>query len=116
MRGPFKKSLSDIEKEEAHVGSGARQLILSKLDPVSSQLEAMTKGFLAAGAQFDWHSHNSIDEFFLVLRGTGAISFRDGTEMQYKPDDLIYIPANQEHRIENTGDEENHFYFVRLNA
>ncbi|HUB92525.1 MAG TPA: cupin domain-containing protein [Candidatus Saccharimonadales bacterium] len=115
MRKPFKKSLKDIPVEEAHGGSGSRQLLLSKKDPVSSQMEAMTKGFLPVGKVFDWHRHENIDELFLVIRGTGIIQFEDGTEMQYRPDDLIYIPSNTKHRIENNGKEENQFYFVRLN-
>ncbi len=116
MRSPFKKDLSKIEREKAHGGSGARQLILSTDDAVSSQFHAMTKGFLAPGASFDWHDHDGVDEFFLVTQGTGVIKFRTGTEMIYQPDQLIYIPANQEHQIENTGSEENQFFFIRLNA
>lgn len=105
MRKPFKKSLGHIPREDAHGGSGSRQLVLSPTDEVSSQFQAMTKGCLPASAVFDWHQHENIDEFFLVLAGTG-----------FKEDDLIYIPANTEHRIENTGSNENVFYFIRLNA
>jgi len=43
MRKPFIKSLNQIEIEGAYGGSGRRQLILSKDDPVSSQMQAMTK-------------------------------------------------------------------------
>ena len=53
MREPFKKHLNAIDVEGAHGGSGRRQLILSKDDPISSQMDAMTKGFLAAGGVFD---------------------------------------------------------------
>jgi mannose-6-phosphate isomerase-like protein (cupin superfamily) len=116
MREPFKKRLSEIPREEAHGGSGARQLILSDIDPVSSQFQAMTKGYLAPNGIFDWHSHEGVDEFFLVIKGTGIIRFQSGAEMSYKPDELIYIPADQVHQIENTGSEENQFFFVRLNA
>ena len=78
-------------------------------------MEAMTKGFLASGGVFDWHQHDNIDEFFFVIKGTGIIQFDDGTEMQYKSDDLIYTPANTKHKIENTGKEENQFFFIRVN-
>ncbi len=116
MRLPFKKVLDKIEKEGAHRGSGARKLILSADDDVSSKLQAMTQGFLAPGAIFKWHNHDGVDEFFLVTQGTGVIRFRPGAEMAYQPDQIIYIPANQEHQIENTGSEENQFFFIRLNA
>jgi len=68
MRKPFKKSLTQIPLEQAHGGTGSRQLLLSKDDPVSTYFEVMTKGYLKAGAQFDWHFHNQIDEFFLVTQ------------------------------------------------
>ena len=115
MRMPFKKHINDIVMEDAHGGSGKRQIILSKSDPISSQMDAMTRGFLAQGAKFDWHEHENIDEFFLVLRGTGVIKFKDSAEIKYKKNDLIYIPANLSHQIQNTGTEENEFFFIRLN-
>jgi len=116
MRKPFKKNLSDINLEDAHGGSGRRKLILSKDNPISSQMHAMTKGYLAPGGLFDWHSHENIDEFFLVLKGKGNIQFEDGSKFEYKPDDLIYIPSNTKHRIENTDKLENEFFFFRLNS
>lgn len=115
MRKPFKKTLNSIELESAHDGSGSRQLIYSEKDPISTQLKAMTKGFLSPGKMFDWHNHEGIDEFFLVTKGIGTITFEDGTEYSYKKDDLIYIPANIKHKIENTGEVENEFFFIRLN-
>jgi len=116
MRKPFKKSLGAIPIEEAHGGSGKRQLILSKDDAVSSYFHAMTKGFLPSVGVFDWHEHKHIDEFFLVMKGTGVIEFKDESSFRYAPGELIYIPANLSHRIENTGEEENEFYFIRLDA
>ena len=116
MRKPFKKSIGEIDKEAAHGGSGVRQLLLSKADAVSSQFEAMAKTTLPKGAVFDWHSHKGVDEFFIVLHGSGIIRFRDGSDFTFGRDDLIYLPADVEHRIENAGSEENVFYFVRFNA
>ncbi|MEI6690857.1 MAG: cupin domain-containing protein [bacterium] len=115
MRKPFKKYIDQIPVEHAHGGSGSRQLILSDADDVSSQLSAMTKGFLASGGMYDWHHHENIDEFFLVLQGSGVISYRTLDSTEYSVGDLIYIPANIEHRIEATGDQESQYYFIRLN-
>ena len=116
MRLPFKKVLARIDREEAHGGSGERQLILSTDDSVSPHFQAMTKGFLAAGEKFDWHCHPGVDEFFLVAQGRGVIRFRTGIQMAYEPDQIIYVPADHEHQIENTGSEEGQFFFVRVNA
>ncbi|MDO8469466.1 MAG: cupin domain-containing protein [bacterium] len=113
-RKPFKKSLAEIPTEEAHGGSGKRQLILSKEDPISNHLHAMTKGFLVANGLFDWHSHKDIDEFFLVIKGSGVIEFEDGTKMEYGNENLIYIPSNLSHKI--TASKESEFFFIRLGS
>lgn len=115
MRKPFKKNINDVKVEDAHGGSGRRQLILSKSDKISSQMEAMTKGFIPPKAAYDWHQHENIDEFFLVVQGIGIIEFEDGSIIQYSKDDLVYIPSNTKHRIENTGVVENEFIFIRIN-
>jgi mannose-6-phosphate isomerase-like protein (cupin superfamily) len=114
MRKPFKKSLNQIPLEQAHEGSGSRQLIFSKDDAVSKYFEAMTKGYLKSGNKFDWHSHQNIDEFFLVTKGNGVIEFKDSDSLEYKEGDLIYIPANIEHRIIASEKVDNEFFFIRL--
>ncbi|NTW30887.1 MAG: cupin domain-containing protein [Candidatus Moranbacteria bacterium] len=116
MRKPFKKNLNSILVEEAHAGSGRRQVILSRNDAVSEQLQAMTKGFLSSGSIFDWHVHENIDELFLVIKGNGIIEFKSGEQFEYSPDDLIYIPDGIEHKIEATGKDDSEFFFIRLNT
>lgn len=116
MRAPFKKSLHNIPFEEAHWGTWSRQLLLSKSDPVSLYFEAMTKGYLKAWAQFDWHFHDKIDEFFLVLKGSGIIEFKNKDPFSYQEGDLIYIPANIEHKITASHSYDNEFYFIRLQS
>lgn len=115
MRRPFKKQLKTIPVEEAHGWSGKRQVILSKNDGISEQFQAMTKGYLQVGSVFDWHSHENIDEFFLVMQGIGFIEFKDWEKIEYSPDDLIYIPDGMEHKIKATGGEDNEFFFFRIN-
>ncbi len=114
MRIPFKKSLDQIPLEEAHGGTGSRQLILSKSDPVSPYFEAMTKGYLKAWTKFDWHFHDKIDEFFLSIKGSGVIEFKNADSFSYKEGDIIYIPSNIEHRITASESVDNEFYFIRL--
>lgn len=113
IRKPFKKNISEMPIEEAHGGSGKRKLILSKEDEISNQLHAMTKGFLAANGCFDWHEHENVDEFFLVMKGAGVIEFEDGTKKEYIIDDIIYIPSNTKHKI--TANEDSEFFFIRIN-
>ncbi|MFA6353557.1 MAG: cupin domain-containing protein [Candidatus Paceibacterota bacterium] len=114
LRKPFKKKLTEIPTEEAHGGSGKRQLILSKEDAISRELQALTKGFLEIGECFDWHNHKNIDEFFLVIKGSGIVEFEDDLKIEYKNEDLIYTPANIKHKI--TAKEDSEFFFIRLNG
>lgn len=114
MRRPFKKSISDIAKEPAHGGSGQRQMLLGLDDDISSKLEAATKAYLASGDVFDWHGHEDIDEFFVVMKGAGLVTYKNGDSFPYEEGDVIYTPANLKHKIENTGDCESEFLFVRV--
>jgi mannose-6-phosphate isomerase-like protein (cupin superfamily) len=114
-RRPVKRSLSEIPIEEAHGGSGQRQVVFAKSDAfVSTQFEAMTKGFLPPGAAYDWHQHDGVDEFFLVVDGTGRIEYADGSIFDYKAGDVFYSPADLPHKIENTGNIDDVFFFIRL--
>lgn len=114
MRKPFNKNLKSVPLEDAHGGSGKRQLILSDLDDISKNLEAMTKGFLNPGFSYDWHSHEDIDEFFYVISGEGVIYFSDGTECKYKSGEIFYTPANLEHKITATSTEPSEYFFIRI--
>ncbi|WKZ23782.1 MAG: cupin domain-containing protein [Candidatus Dojkabacteria bacterium] len=114
MRNPFKKSLRNIKKEDAHGGSGSRQVLLSSGDSISRNLEAMTKGFIPAGGRYDWHVHEDVDEFFLVVKGSGVIEFAESESIEYLEGDLVYIPAGKQHRILASKQSDNEFYFVRI--
>jgi mannose-6-phosphate isomerase-like protein (cupin superfamily) len=46
--------------------------------------------------EFVWHSHDTGDELFQVLKGQLVIKFRDG-EVALSPGELIVIPAGVEH-------------------
>ena len=106
-------NINDIPIEQAHGGSGARQMLVTPDRLTTKNFEAMTKGYLKAGAEFDWHKHTSIDEYFLVLKGRGKFYWEDEI-INYKEGDIITIPANSRHKIVATGDVDNEFYFVRI--
>ncbi len=108
------KDISSIEKESAHDWSWARKLLLSQADNISWNIEAMTKWYLQPGKFFDWHSHEWIDEYFMVTQWMGTIYFEDDSFIDYKVDSLIYIPAEMKHKIEAKWDIENQFFFTRI--
>ena len=110
-----KLHIKDIPIEEAHGGSGARQ-VLVKPEHVSSQfMEAVTKGFLKSGSIFDWHFHQDTDEIFIVLKGEGKY-YCEEEVTDYKVGDVMITPANLKHKIKALGTEESEYYFIRIKA
>lgn len=109
----IKRVSGSIPKEEAHGGTGSRKVIASSDSLKSTNLEAMTHGYLPAGNSFDWHEHTDIEEIMLVLIGEGKV-FDDDGEYGYAPDDVFIFPANTQHKIANDSSEEHEMIFVRV--
>jgi len=108
----FKKfNLNEIPLEDAHGGSGKRQLLVSGEHVSSDNLEAITKGFLNSGSSYDWHTHEGIDEIFIVLKGGGKFYCED-EEAEYKEGDIFITAPNVNHKI--TAEEVSEFYFIRV--
>ena len=108
----FKKfSLKNIPVEEAHGRSGQRQVLVKAGYIASDNLEAITKGFLSKGSSYDWHSHEGIDEIFIVLKGSGKF-FCGDDETDYREEDVVLAPPNIKHKI--TAEEDSEFYFIRV--
>ncbi|HEU5376211.1 MAG TPA: cupin domain-containing protein [Ktedonobacteraceae bacterium] len=108
----IKKPGETVPREDAHGGSGGRRLYVSDSELENADFQAMTYGFLPPKAKFVWHNHEGIEEIMLVLKGKGIVRDRDG-EYPYKEGDLFIYPQNIEHEIENTGDEEHEYIFIR---
>lgn len=109
----IKRSSSDIPKEQAHGGSGVRKVYASSDQLVSTHFEAMTHGYLPPGNSFDWHDHKDIEEIMVVLKGNGKVFDEDGT-YAYAAGDVFVFPANTQHKITNSSDEEHEMLFVRV--
>jgi len=107
----IKQPAGDIVLESAHGGSGSRKMLLNNVS--TSKIEAMTDGFLPAGAMFDWHEHAGITEVMYVLAGSGKVFDEDG-EYDYAVGDFFTFPADVKHKILNTGDIESRMIFVRM--
>ena len=108
-----KRSLDNISKEEAHGGSGARQMLLDGSLALSKNWEAVTKGYLAAGQSFDWHDHTDIDEMWIVTKGEGSF-FCEDQEISYTEGDVITVEANTQHKITATIDSEGFFIRIKI--
>lgn len=109
----IKRSSSDIQKEQAHGGSGSRLVYASPDHLKSIHFEMMTQGYLPPGKTFDWHDHTNIEEIMVVISGIGEVHDQDG-EYQYAPGDVFIFPANTMHKIHNPSQEEHRMIFVRI--
>lgn len=109
----IKRSSSEIQKEEAHGGSGSRKVYASPDHLKSSHFEAMTHGWLPAGKTFDWHDHKDIEEIMVVIEGEGEVYDEDGL-YTYAPGDVFVFPANIQHKIHNPTNHEYEMIFVRV--
>lgn len=109
----IKRSSSDIQKEEAHGGSGSRKVYASLDHVKGSNLEAMTHGWLPAGKTFDWHHHDGVEEIMVVLKGSGEVYDEDGI-YEYSVGDVFIFPADVEHKIHNPTSDEHEMIFVRI--
>ncbi len=111
--------LHEIPVEEAHGGSGARQMLIKPEYLTTQHLEAITKGYLQSGKMFDWHNHSDTDEVFIVTQGQGKFFYRQGEEersFQYAVEDIIIAPANLFHKIVAEGEKETQGFFFRVKA
>lgn len=115
MNNFTKLNIKDIPIEQAHGGSGSRQVLVKPEHVSSKYFEVVTKGFLEPGNIFDWHSHQDTDEIFIVLKGKGKF-FCEGEVVDYKEDDVIVVPGNLKHKIEAGGKSTSEYYFIRVRA
>lgn len=58
---------------------------------------------------FNWHSHDDTDDFFLVISGELTIHFRD-EDIKLAAGDLYVIPKNIEHRT--SAEKETHILLI----
>lgn len=109
----IKRSGKDIQKEEAHGGSGARKVYVSPDQLKSQYFEMMTHGYLPAGKTFDWHDHPGVEEIMVVLNGKGEVHDEDGV-YDYETGDVFVFPADTQHKIHNPTESEHEMVFVRV--
>ena len=47
---------------------------------------------------FVWHSHENVDELFMVFKGTLLIDFRDRETVKVEEGEIIIVPKGVEHK------------------
>lgn len=114
MKKKFKIfNISQVPFEEIHNTPGSRQTLATKNDLITNNIDALTKGTLKPDEKWDWHKHEKYDEIGIVLKGTGKF-FWQNEIVEYKPEDVIIIPANSLHKFEAGGEISSEFYFIRI--
>lgn len=109
----IKRDSSEIQKEEAHGGTGSRRVFASPDHLKSAHFEAMTYGYLPGGNSFDWHDHSGVEEIMVVIKGDGEVHDEDGI-YEYHSADVFVYPANVKHKIHNPTNYEHEMIFVRV--
>lgn len=59
--------------------------------------------------EFNWHSHEDTDDFFLVLSGRITIEMREG-DVTLEAGDMFVVPKGVEHRP--VAEEESHLLLI----
>lgn len=106
-------NISQVPFEKIHNTPGSRQTLATKEDLITNNIDALTKGTLKPGEKWDWHKHELYDEMGIVLKGAGRFFWQDEIVI-YKPEDVIIIPANSQHKFEADGEIPSEFYFIRI--
>lgn len=106
--------MTSLQKKRLIYLGGGRKMIVGKNDTSSKYFEAHTYGTLPAGVKWDMHDHENIIEICLVNKGTGVIRDSKGNEEAFIKGDRFIFPSNTKHEIENKGNEEAEFYFIRF--
>ena len=67
---------------------------------------------IAPGADCGEHSTKGHEEVLVVLDGQGTARLGDGTSLQIRGGQVVYIPPHTTHNIVNTGDKALKYIYV----
>jgi len=111
----IKKNYQEIEEKQATLSNGTkvedvtvRWLIDKNL---GAENFAMRRFEIKPGGKVPLHNHPQDHEIY-ILSGTGRFYNDKGMEEFAKNGDIVYIPPNEKHGIDNLGNE--NFIFICL--
>ena len=108
----IKKNYQDIPSKEAVLTDGTQvkdvyvQWLIDEND--GAQNFAMRKYTIKPGAKVPLHNHPQDHEVF-ILGGNGRFYNKKGEEAFVSHGDVIYIPPNEDHGIDNLGEHDLNF-------
>lgn len=104
--------LEDIEGEPTAHLSGLKKVFLDNND-TDSKLTQFAHGMFAPGEVCELHAHQTMDELFYFIRGTGIYKV-DGEEIILKPATFLRIPAKSHHELINNGKSNLEFIYFGI--
>ena len=69
-------------------------------------------GVYSKGQASEFHTHVHEEEVMIYLKGSGIMRMENGTEYPLQKGDITFVPANEPHKLLNTGDGEFVFLFI----
>lgn len=69
-------------------------------------------GVYNKGQASEFHTHVDSEEVMIYLKGQGLMRMEDGTEVTLEKGDITFVPADEPHRLFNTGEGEFVFLFI----
>lgn len=92
------KKLSEIPFVSTSHGVGLKQVLLSN-EETESSITQIARASLKAGESVEEHCHQTMDEHFLSLEGSGYI-YVGGNRVTFSSGTYILIKAGSKHRVE----------------
>ena len=103
---------SESIKELSNPGVVSRQLI----NPEDSKSErvTITEVHLEVGASQPRHKHNTSEQIWYAIKGSGKLLLADDKEMIFKAGDVVRFAENDVHGLLNDGDTE--FVYISVTS
>jgi mannose-6-phosphate isomerase-like protein (cupin superfamily) len=78
------------------------------------QTAGMRSGFvrLKPGQTVGWHSTDKNEESLVILHGSGTALIEGSRNLAFKAPQLVYIPPETRHNVQNTGSETLEYVYV----
>ncbi|MDR2869063.1 MAG: cupin domain-containing protein [Deferribacteraceae bacterium] len=106
-----RKEMKTETKEKMRAGEGSAHLTHIVDGEKIPHARLMAEITLQPGCSIGDHPHNNETEYFIILRGTGAIN-DNGVLKSVHPGDVVITGGGATHSIANTGDEDLVFHAI----
>ena len=97
--------LSDIIKNSAADPNKSNSIAITDENDGATKVAARLMMIPPKAPRMKLHYHTHREGWILILTGEGK-EVVDGKEYPIKANDLLFVPAKEKHRIENTGNTE----------